>query len=271
MTGAENNRPAKSNIRIYGNAPYGVAVLHGGPGAPGYMAPVARELSVRRGILEPLQSKDSVEGQIDELITQLTQHADFPVTLIGASWGALLALLTAVRNQVDIAKLILVGCAVFDAASSAAIEERRRSRMDAQTLRRYDELKCAMTSATSDELQQLAPHWAEIIHEADSFDPVTTDSERIEIQLDINRKVWGEFKTLRDTPGLLHDRLSEINVPVLVIQGDYDPHDISGVQPFLEGCLRDVRFIVLPECGHEPWRERRARDRFYAILNAELA
>ena len=55
------------------------------------------------------------------------------------------------------------------------------------------------------------------------------------------------------------------------IQGDYDPHDISGVRPFLESCLRDVRFVVLPKCGHEPWRERHAHDRFYEILNTELA
>lgn len=258
-------------VRIYGNAPYRVAVLHGGPGAPGYMAPVARELSVRRGILEPLQSKDSVEGQIDELITQLTQYADFPVTLIGASWGAILALLTAARNEIDIAKLILVGCAVFDAVSSAAIEERRRSRMDEQTLRRYDELKCAMTAAIGEELHQLASQWAEIIHRADSFEPITTESEKFEVQLDINRKVWGEFKILRDTPGLLRDRFSRIDIPVLAIQGDYDPHDISSVRPFLESCLRDVRFVVLPKCGHEPWGERRARDRFYEILNTELA
>ncbi|MHA2061833.1 MAG: alpha/beta fold hydrolase, partial [Candidatus Sifarchaeia archaeon] len=33
------------NLRIYGNKPFNIAVLHGGPGAPGEMAPVARELS----------------------------------------------------------------------------------------------------------------------------------------------------------------------------------------------------------------------------------
>ena len=50
-------------VRKYGSPPYRVAVLHGGPGAPGYMAPVARELAKTTGILEPLQSEDSLAGR----------------------------------------------------------------------------------------------------------------------------------------------------------------------------------------------------------------
>ena len=38
------------NLRMYGNKPYVVAVIHGGPGALGEMAPVARELSLNTGI-----------------------------------------------------------------------------------------------------------------------------------------------------------------------------------------------------------------------------
>jgi hypothetical protein len=57
------------NQRVYGKAPYRVAVIHGGPGAPGEMAPVARELSVMRGVLEPLQIMTTIEGQVEELAT----------------------------------------------------------------------------------------------------------------------------------------------------------------------------------------------------------
>ena len=55
------------NLRKYGHSPYTVAVVHGGPGAPGEMAPVARELSSITGVLEPLQTKYSLEGQVQEL------------------------------------------------------------------------------------------------------------------------------------------------------------------------------------------------------------
>ncbi len=52
------------NLRKYGKAPFKVAVIHGGPGAPGEMAPVARELSSVSGVLEPLQTATTIEGQI---------------------------------------------------------------------------------------------------------------------------------------------------------------------------------------------------------------
>jgi len=55
------------NSRIYGNKPYFVAVIHGGPGAAGEMAPVARELSLNTGVLEPLQTTETIEIQMEEL------------------------------------------------------------------------------------------------------------------------------------------------------------------------------------------------------------
>ncbi len=48
------------NLRKYGEAPFKVAVIHGGPGAPGEMAPVARELSSVSGVLEPLQTATTI-------------------------------------------------------------------------------------------------------------------------------------------------------------------------------------------------------------------
>lgn len=48
-------------------APFNVAIIHGGPGAPGSMVTVARELASDWGILEPLQTVTSLEGQMQEL------------------------------------------------------------------------------------------------------------------------------------------------------------------------------------------------------------
>jgi len=39
------------DLRKYGAAPFDVAVIHGGPGAIGEMAPVARELALLFGVL----------------------------------------------------------------------------------------------------------------------------------------------------------------------------------------------------------------------------
>ena len=55
------------NFRKYGDAPFRVAVVHGGPGAGGEMAPVARFLSSQFGVLEPIQTKHSVHEQVEEV------------------------------------------------------------------------------------------------------------------------------------------------------------------------------------------------------------
>ncbi|MFH1321005.1 MAG: alpha/beta fold hydrolase [Bacteroidota bacterium] len=94
------------NLRKYGTAPFTVAVVHGGPGAPGSIAPVARELSLNLGTLEPLQTSTSIEGQIHELLTVLEKHGDLPITLIGHSWGAWLCFIFTARHPLIVNKFI---------------------------------------------------------------------------------------------------------------------------------------------------------------------
>ena len=62
------------NLRTYGKAPFNVAIIHGGPGVAGEMAPVARELASDWGVLEPLQTAALLEGQIEELKTVLEKN-----------------------------------------------------------------------------------------------------------------------------------------------------------------------------------------------------
>src|SRR5258706_5398992 len=119
-----NDRRMK-NPRSYGSAPFNPAVIHGGPGAPGYMAPVARELSFEWGVLEPLQTANSLEGQVQELRILLEKNADLPVTLIGSSWGAMLSFILTARYPELVKKLILIGSAVFEARYAGGIQETR--------------------------------------------------------------------------------------------------------------------------------------------------
>lgn len=259
------------SVRKYGTAPFRTAVIHGGPGAPGYMAPVARVLAETAGTLEPLQSEDSLDRQIEELAEQLRYHGDPPMILIGSSWGAVLALFVAAREETLAKKLILIGSAVFDAASSAKIESLRIARFNREKRLRYDAILDEMKAAENDRRDSLFKEWADMIFDSDVYDPLTRDLEVIEAREDLNKKVWADFKTLRDKPGFLKQEFSRIKIPVRVIHGDYDPHPIEGIRPFLEECLENVRFYILPRCGHYPWIEKHARERFFEIINAELA
>ena len=55
-------------LRKYGSVPFRVVVIHGGPGAAGSVAPIARTLGQFRGVLEPLQSATTLDGQIYEIL-----------------------------------------------------------------------------------------------------------------------------------------------------------------------------------------------------------
>jgi pimeloyl-ACP methyl ester carboxylesterase len=101
-------------LRKYGQRPFEIGLLHGGPGASGEMKPVAEILSDHFGVLEFLQTGKSVNGQLEELHRQVTLYADLPVTLIGFSWGAWLGFLFASRYPDFLKKLILVSAAAFE-------------------------------------------------------------------------------------------------------------------------------------------------------------
>ena len=117
------------NLRKYGTKPFNVAVIHGGPGTPGEMAPVARELSSVRGVLEPLQTATTVEGQVQELKAVLEKNGDLPVTLIGFSWGAMLSSIFTAHYPSFVTKLILIGSGVYEEKYATDLMKTRLSRL----------------------------------------------------------------------------------------------------------------------------------------------
>jgi pimeloyl-ACP methyl ester carboxylesterase len=62
----------------------------------------------------------------------------------------------------------------------------------------------------------------------------------------------------------------QIQCPVVAIHGDYDPHPPEGIKKPLSAVLKNFRFILLKNCGHLPWIEKEAKDKFYGILKEEL-
>ena len=257
------------NPRKYGEAPFSVVVIHGGPGAPGHMAPVARELSSDWGVLEPLQTATSLEGQIQELRAVLAKHGDLPVTLIGSSWGAMLSFIFSARYPVFVKKLILIGSGVYEEQYAAKILETRLSRLSEEERKEtHSLLKTLKNPAIRDKNTPLA-QLGKLFTKADAYNPLTLDTEGLEVQYHIYQSVWNEATELRSSGELL--KLGkQIQCPVLAIHGDYDPHPPEGVQKPLSAILKSFQFILLKNCGHLPWIEREARGKFYATLKEEL-
>ena len=257
------------NLRTYGNRPFNIAVVHGGPGAPGEMAPVARELALDWGVLEPLQTATSLEGQVQELHTVLKESADLPVTLIGWSWGAWLSFILAAQYPSSVRKLILVGSGAYEDRYAANIMSARLSRLNKQERAEVLSLLEILDDPAVGNRNTAMARFGTLIHKADSYDPLPYDGEVLDIQSDIYQNVWKQASELRSSGGLLALG-KKVQCPVVAIHGDYDPHLAEGVEDPLSHVLGEFRFILLENCGHHPWYERAARDRFYDILRSEV-
>ena len=260
------------NYRLWGKPPYKVAVIHGGPGAPGSIAPVARELSLTMGVLEPFQTKASLEGQIEELAGVLKMRADLPAVLVGHSWGAWLAYFVAVRYPVLVKKLILVGSGPFRQEDAENITPDRLNRLSEKERIEIFDLLDIVSGNDAEVRDKAMARLGELWAEADTYDalPPEIDPEPLPVSDEINRKVWAEAEKLRKSGELLKIA-KKIKCPVVAIHGGYDPHTASGVKEPLSHVLKDFKFILLKKCGHEPWMERYARDEFFRILREEIA
>lgn len=257
------------NLRTYGQPPFTVAVVHGGPGAPGEMAPVARELSAHSGVLEPLQTADTLDGQVEELRQVLEGSGDLPLILIGFSWGAVLSFIVASRYPKLVKKLILVAGAPFEDRYAADITGTRLSRLGEAEREEALALMASLEDPAVADRDGAMARLGELMSRADACDPLPHDSEVIAVQYDVFQGVWRQAAELRKS-GLLLEMGRRIECPVVAIHGDCDPHPPAGVRQPLSRVLSDFRFILLERCGHRPWTERNARDKFYDILRREI-
>ena len=257
------------NLRAYGKAPFNVAVIHGGPGAAGEMAAVARELASGWGVLEPLQTAASLEGQIEELKTVLEKNGNLPVALIGFSWGAWLSFIVAAKYPAIIKKLILIGSGSYEQKYAAKIQETRLNRLSEENRTEVKSLIEVLDNPAAEGKSMVFARLGALFSRADTYDPIKYESEAIDYQFVIFQNVWKAAAELRRSGELL-ELGKRIKCPVLAIHGDYDSHPAEGVQKPLSATLKSFRFILLKNCGHAPWIERQARDKFYAILKEEL-
>jgi len=257
------------NLRKYGNAPFEAAVIHGGPGAAGEMVPVARELSRDRGILEPLQTATTLEGQVNELKLSLENNTDFPITLIGFSWGAWLSFIFAARHPEFIKKLILIGSGPFEETYAGKILEIRLNRLNEKEKLEVTSLMETLENPATKNKNSMFEKLGILISKADAFEPIHCPDEIIEYRFDIFQNVWQEASQLRKNGSLIKVG-KNIDCPTVAIHGDFDPHPAEGVEIPLTSVLKNFRFILLENCGHKPWIEKNARNLFYNILEKQL-
>ncbi len=258
-------------LRKYGDPPYTITLVHGGPGGGGEMAPIAEELSSRWGILEPIQTKKTISGQIEELKDTIENNTDSPIILIGASWGAWLSIFLAASHPHLVKKIILIGAGAFDDKYTKRFQSTRLSRLSDEERAEFQKIISVLADPMSEDKDHYLKRLGELATKTDNYDPIEGPKKPQEFPFrgDIYHGVWPEAVEWRRT-GKLLTFVSRVQCPAIAIHGDFDPHPAEGVRQPLTRILKEFRFHLLEKCGHEPWKERYAKDKFFDILRTEL-
>ncbi len=267
--------PDPIDVRTYGSAGPTIAVLHGGPGAPGSVAALARDLGRDFRVLEPLQRRSgAVPLTVSRHVEDLAAVAPMPAVLVGWSWGAMLALSFGARYPDRTAALVLIGCGTYDDASRAEYSARMEQRLGPEGRSRMRELRDRLLTATDPaELDRLLDEQGRLAAAAQSVDPIEDEEpagDRLPVDGRGHEETWADVLRLQ-REGIEPAIFDAIDAPILMLHGDEDPHPGRAISNALRGHVRRLEYVALPECGHEPWRERRARQQFFQVLRAWLA
>jgi len=258
-------------VRTYGSTGVPVIVLHGGPGAPGSAAPLARGLADSFRVLEPFQRRSGGEpltvarhvADLEELVASRCD-GERPA-LVGWSWGAMLALAYAAAHPGRARALVLVGCGTFDRAARAELQATLEARMDGGTRRRLERLEeehpdpDERLRALGDALLPLYSH------------DLASDETGVEAcDARGHRESWNDMVRLQEE-GVYPAAFAAIDAPVLMLHGAFDPHPGRTIRASLEPHLARLEYREWERCGHTPWLERSVREEFFVVLRSWLA
>jgi pimeloyl-ACP methyl ester carboxylesterase len=217
------------------------------------------------GVLEPFQTATTLDGQVQELHSVLSENGPEPVALIGFSWGAFLAWIFTARYPALVRKLILVSSPPFEEQYAARITQTRMTRLTKKGQVEVQALLAELADPDMPHKNDLLAKLGTLLARADAYDPANVPDEGFHCQYDVFREVWDEASELREKQILLQ-MAKMITCPVVAIHGDWDPHPAEGVNDPLAKVLPDFRFVLLEKCGHRPWIERTASENFYKAL-----
>jgi len=241
---------------ISGGAGPHLALAHGGPGLWDYLEPLAAELEPhatvhrwdqRGGGRSEAAGPYTVDTFVADMDTVRVAAGAERWVAGGHSWGAVLALLYALRHPDRTLGVLYL-------AGSGLDWSRWRALHRAEVARRLGPERTAELAGMADEREANRLRW--------STDYVTPQvgAPHVQRMLDQGFAANHDCNTslnreLEARPLLLFDGVDRLRVPVLVVQGAADPRPLAACDELVER-LPEVTRIVFEGAGHFPWVER---------------
>lgn len=259
-------------VRAAGSGP-DVVVLHGGPGAHhDYLLPqfdaLAQDRRLRyydqRGGGRSPVGRDVPVGwreHVADLVALLDHWQLDRASILGYSWGGLLAMLFTTEHERRVERLALVSPAAGSRAARDEFERRFAERMSAPENQGARE--ALRTSGLRERDPEAYRQRAFELSVAGYFkDPARAkDLTPFRITGRTQQEVW---KSLGDYN--LDERLRSVTVPALVAHGRYDPMPIESARQ--TAALMRAEFVVFEDSGHVPYVEQ--LDEFVRVLDQFL-
>jgi proline iminopeptidase len=252
-----------------------IPTLHGGPGAShDYLRPQFDHLAAGRTLLYydqrgggqsevPREAPLDWRAHVADLADLVRAHADpVPATLLGFSWGGLLALLFALEHPELVARLALVGPAPTypEARHAYEVEFARRQATPDVAAARAELSRSGLREGDPDAFWRrafelsVAGYFREPSR-ARNLTPFRVASRA-------QHAVW---ESLRGTD--LRERLGEVRCPTLILHGRWDPIPLAASER-LAAALPDARLVVFEDSGHALYAEE--TERFVEVLHGWL-
>lgn len=244
-----------------------LVVLHGGPGAHhDYLLPQMLELARDRECLfydqrgggrsrhDDDRAVITWESQVRDLEAVVREFALEPLTIVGYSWGALLALLYSVQAAHGHAAPAPARLVLID---PAPISRSWREQFEAEFARRQ---QSAAVQALRDELAASGLRESDpVAHRQRTFelsvagyfaDPrAARNLTPFRVTGRVQQSTWNSLGDFDLTPAL-----RDVRCPALVVHGRQDPIPLESSAAVAEAL--DSGLVVLDACGHVPYVEQ---------------
>lgn len=266
---------------LYGpadSAPF--VVLHGGPGAHhDYLLPQMLRLGEHAPLLfydqrgsgrSRTDSRDPIGWQehVADLGRVVHEFDVAPFTLVGYSWGGLLAMFYAIAAQDDESlpapdRMILIDPAPISREFRTAYEQDFAQRQaGAQVTAMREQLAASgLRESDPDAYRQRAFELSVAGYFADPAN--ATDLTPFRVIGRVQQSVW---ESLGDYD--LREGLGRVTAPTLIVHGRQDPIPLAS-SAAASRALPDARLVVLENCGHVPYVEQ--PDAMFAAVEDFLA
>jgi proline iminopeptidase len=250
-------------------------IVHGGPGASHdyflpYLLPLARKNrlifidergSGRSGKLEN-PSGYTVENMVEDVESVRQELNLGKISLLGHSYGGVLAQAYALKYQENLSHLIL--CSTFHSTKEMnEVFKKIENKMSPELLKRIEKMEKEGLFGHGKDFEKnryttdyMIAAWGEGYfpylyqnHPDPNYDPIANGNTA----WDLYREMWGshgEFVIDGNLSSVEYaDRLSSIKVPTLITAGDNDECDPS-LSREMNGKIQGSKLVIFPKSGH---------------------